>query len=109
MFKSLGTDWNLSDGLFAALEEVVCHMYGKKKKDVEKACYEIFKDVYEKKGKVQDLSLLPPCKQALKLHCKRANYVAKMWKSSFMHEVELGNIEDNGWSDQGEISLNLLG
>ncbi len=103
MFQSLGTDSHLSDSLFAALEEVVCPMYGKKKVDVDEVRYDIFKDVYEKKGGVQDLSLLPPCKQALKLHCKRANYVAKMWKSSFILEVELGNIQDYGWSDKGEI------
>ena len=101
----IGTDWQLSDSIFTGLEEVVCHMYGKKKKDIDEVCYDIFKSVNEKKGKLQDLSLLPPCKQALKCHCKRANYVAKMWKSSFEHEVELGDIKDNGWSDAGEITL----
>ena len=30
---------------------------------------------------VIDLLLLPPCESALMLHCKRTNYVAKMWKS----------------------------
>ena len=79
-------------------------MYGKKKVDVNEVRSEIFKDVYEKRGKTQDLSLLPPCKQALQLHCKRANDVAKLWKSIFVQEIEVGNIEDNGWSDKGEIA-----
>ena len=28
-----------------------------------------------------------------------------MWKSSFVQEIEVeDNIEDNGWSDEGEIA-----
>ncbi len=39
VLQSLGTDLHLSDSLFAALEEAVCHMYRKKKVDVDKVFY----------------------------------------------------------------------
>ena len=99
----LGTDWYLSDSLFATLEGIR-NIYGKNKKDIDKFRYESFKDIYEKKWKVQNLSLrLSPCKQALKLHCKRANYIVEIWKSGFILEVENGSIDDNDSSGKGEV------
>eukprot|EP00795_Rhopilema_esculentum_P006039 gene6039-11414_t len=62
-------------------KEDICNSFGKEKKDVNAVRYEIFKNVYEKKGKIQDLSLLPPCRQLLHLHCQRSNYIAEVWRS----------------------------
>ena len=42
-----------------------------KKKDVNLLRYEIFHNVYEKKGKIIDLSLLPPCRESLVLQSER--------------------------------------
>ena len=33
--------------------------------------------MYEKQGKIQDLSLLPPCQDTFQLRSHRCNYVAK--------------------------------
>ena len=42
--------------------------------------YDKFKEVYEKKNKIQDFVLLP-CPQSVQLHFKRSNYVARIWRS----------------------------
>ena len=55
---------------FADIEEAAYHMMA----DANEVQYEMFKGVYEKKGTIQDLSMLPPWKLALKLHGKQANY-----------------------------------
>ena len=42
-----------------------------KEKAVNLLRYEIFQNVYEKKGKIIDLSLLPPCCESLVLQSER--------------------------------------
>ena len=54
----------------------------------EKACHP---------KKVVDISLLPPCKQASRLHSTRANAIATMWKLSTTPEINLSEITDVGW------------
>ena len=63
MFKELGNEWELKEELIPLLEEYVCSLFGKnKKKEVNLLRYEIvFQNVYEKKGEIMNLSLLPPC------------------------------------------------
>ena len=58
---------------------------------------------YTEKNKVIDLSLLPPCESALMLHCKRANYVAKTWKSDLNLIVSAPEIYENEWRVTGGI------
>ena len=41
--------------------------------------------------------LLPPCNFVLTLHIKRANYVAKMWKSSLTKWLDSDDISENEW------------
>ena len=95
-FSSLGSTWDLDEQLIALLEEYMCNLFGRKKKDIDLVRYETFRNTYEKKGKIQDLVLLPPCKQSFLLQCKRCNYIAKVWKSSFDANVELEDIQKHG-------------
>ena len=85
------------------LEEYTCALYGKNEKDVNLVRYELFKEVYERKNKIQDLSLLPPCKQSLLNHCKRANFVASQWKSRLEADAEYHNVAKHGWTNEGDI------
>ena len=85
------------------LEEFVCSLERKNKKDINQLRYEIIQTMYEKKGKIQDLSLLPPCRSSLQLHCKRSNYVAKMWQSSLSCNIDPDNIQNHDWSENGDI------
>ena len=55
--------------------------------------------------KVIDLSSLPPCQSVLNLHTSRANFVAKVWKSADVHQLELPDLSAHGWTDMCEIIL----
>ena len=51
MFKELGNQLQLKEELVLLLEEYICCLFGKsKKKDVNVLRYEIFQNVYERKG-----------------------------------------------------------
>ena len=73
----LGKEWELTDELFSHLEEFICTLYGYKEKNVNKVRWLKFRDKHTKQNKVINMSALPPCKETLKLHSVRANYVAK--------------------------------
>jgi len=62
------------DGELAQVEQFVCHLYGvPAQPSVDQARFHVFGKA--KKG----LDLLPPTRDALDLHSKRANYQAKIW------------------------------
>eukprot|EP00794_Sanderia_malayensis_P001898 gene1898-2155_t len=75
----------------------------RKKRDVNAVRYEIFKNGYENKGKVQDLSLLPQCRQPLQLHCQRSSYISKVWRSCLQANIDFADIERKGWSADRKI------
>ena len=77
------------------------NLFGKKRKDINKVRYTIFKNVYEKKGKIQDLSLLLPCRQSLLLHCRRSNFIARAIVLDA--EIDFDDISNHGWSNDAEI------
>ena len=53
--------------------------------------------------KIQDLSLLPPCQQSIRLYFKRSNYVAKIWKTCLIPMQCYPSINEHGWSEDGTI------
>ena len=58
---------------------------------------------YDIQRKIIDLSLLPPCKEGLYLHILRSCYAAKIWRMSFTPQIELPQVENNGWTNNYEI------
>ena len=66
MFQLLGSTWELGDALFRLLEAFLCALFGKNYEEINI----LRKDTYEKRNKIQDLALLPPCQQTLKLLSK---------------------------------------
>ncbi|CAB3980564.1 Hypothetical predicted protein [Paramuricea clavata] len=62
-----------------------------------------FRQSTKKHSKIVDLSLLPPCQSVLKLHGRRANFVAKIWKSSDEAKLQIPEISHHGWKSTGEI------
>ena len=103
MFVQLGNQWRIDGALQALLEEYVCALFMKGKRDINEVRYEMFKNIYEKKGRIQDLSLLPPCRESLNLRSQRCNYIAKVWKSSFQSTIDFDVITANGWSEEGQV------
>ena len=55
-----------------------------------------------------DISLLPPCQQALKMHNLRANYHAMIWKQAHIAQPDFSEPSCYGWtkSDNGIVSIN---
>ena len=102
-FRKLGKEWELTDELFSHLEEFICTLYGYKEKNVNKVRWLKSRDNHTKQNKVIDMSALPPCKETLKLHSVRANYVAKMWRLSLQSNINAPSFSVYGWDSVGTI------
>ena len=102
-FGELGSNWILDNELFDILSEFVCLLYGYNETCVDVVRSKKFQRKYKSEGKIVDLSLLPPCRSVLKLHAERANYVAKIWRSSTTSSMEMPIISNHGWESNGDI------
>ena len=80
MFQNLGEQWSITEELCVQLESFLCAMYGMKKgyQDVNQCRYAVF---CSKKGEAESHQL-PPCRDCLHHHCKRANYQTAVWKNA---------------------------
>ena len=114
-FKELGQNESMSDALHLKLEKFVCHLYGKPRyNSTNKLRYDIVRQKYLLKGqnllssvKGLDISLLPPCQQALKMHSLRANYQAMIWRQADIPQPDISEPLSHGWtkSDYGALSI----
>ena len=69
-----------------------------KASDVNDARYRLFKKKFDNEEKTVDMSVLPPCKTVLRLHCDRAQYLAALWKRATTAEVSYPNPAYYGWN-----------
>lgn len=83
----IGEIWSVSDATFNAAEALVCHLYGKKGENVDLLCYELY---CAKGGKVNP-EALPPCRTSLRLHMKRANYRAAIWRRAVIPHPDVAS------------------
>ena len=102
-FCQLGESYEVSDQLYKDLETFVCRLYGGKGNDVNKLRAELFWKTWRKKGKVIDLSLLPPCQMSLRLHIIRSNYIARIWRQASTNMMELQSPQNHGWDENFEL------
>ncbi len=103
-FARLGDEWIPSNELLDSLQKFVCCLYDKSRaQNVNDVRHRIFSTTYLQKNKKINLSLLPPCKQASQLHSLRCNYVATVWKSLHISNLELPSIPSHGWNEECEI------
>ena len=102
-FQELGERWELSEELLDNMEEFVCNLYGYRSKNINEVRHRLFMKKYINSHKVIDLATLPPCHSVLRLHAKRANFVACIWKRSNEVQVEMPDIFVNGWTLDGDI------
>ena len=63
----------------------------------------MFHKKYMKENKVIDLSLLPPCKDTLVRHIRRANTISSIWKKSINSNIEIPDLSTCGWTTSGDI------
>ena len=86
--------FNLDMDHFLALQEMIAQCYS------IKGCDSINDARYRKfctKAKVPESHKLPPTKDELLLHCKRANYVTCIWKSALTATVNPPHPSGYGW------------
>ena len=99
-FQALGSSSQVSEELFIGLEKFLCALYGNHKISIR---YRMFVEKFEKKKKIIDLSLLPSCSDNLRLHCKRANHVAMIFKQADRLILELEEPVNHGWNERGSV------
>ena len=61
----------------------------------------MFEKKYAKRSKIIDLAVLPLCESVLFLHTARANFVAKIWRSSLVSMYDPPSITEHGWNADG--------
>ena len=102
--QQLGAKWKLAIWTFQQIQEYICALYGSKKcKRVNELQPDMFDQKCTKENKTTDLALLPTCESTLMLHCKRSNYVAKIWTSTLSSTFNAPKIYENGWTVTGDI------
>jgi len=101
MFQNLGEPWSITEELCVQLESFVCAMYGMMKgnHDVNQCRYAVF---CSKKGEAESHQL-PPCRDCLHHHCKRANYQTAVWKNALTINQVPGPA-GNGWALESDES-----
>jgi len=119
LFQTFGSTPFFDEQLLNGLQQFVCHMYGKSTStETNNVRYDIFRARYDAKSTKDsfsihegvDLSLLPPCKAALKMHCLRANYQAFVWKHLHISNVVVPSPIGCGWKcdQEGEITIDWI-
>lgn len=101
MFRNLGKQWFITEELCVQVESFVCAMYGMKKgnQDLHHCRYAVF---CSKKGEAESHQL-PPCRDCLHHHCKRANYQTAVWKNALTNNQVPGPA-GYGWALESDES-----
>ena len=106
VFLTLGRAPVVTDNSFQRLEEFVCLLYSKNSgtNDINIMRYEKFLERFSAKSGTLittydgvDMSLLPPCRSALKMHVKRANYQALIWYMADHAAPNIPSPDGHGW------------
>ena len=91
----------VSDATFNAAEALVRHLHEKKGQNVDLLHYELY---CAKRGKVAP-EALPPCRTLLRLHIKRANYQAAIWRRAVIRHPDVPSPHGHGWKVCGTSKL----
>ena len=59
----------------------------------------LFQKKHAEENKVIDLSALPPRRNVLRIHSERANFVAKIWRSSLKNKIDEESFVNHGWDN----------
>ena len=88
--KDLGKELPVSDAVTAACEAAICKLYGHNSTDVNRVRYDML-------SKGAESHEIPPTKDALMLHVKRANYQAYLWKMALIPNFVPPSPDGHGW------------
>lgn len=114
VFSRLGSSEHVCEADQSTLEAFVCTIYGKASySSVDKVRYDKVRQSFKGKKSILsnsegvDLTQMPPCKQVLYLHIKRANYQTLIWRNSSLQFPNLPEPEKNGWNWKLTVSGTL--
>ncbi|KAJ8042409.1 hypothetical protein HOLleu_13457 [Holothuria leucospilota] len=95
--SQLGSTQNVSDSLMDACEKFVCKLYGSNViTSVNTLRFELFTRTRAKSR------MLPPNKDSLTFHVKRANYQAFIWKRALEAKPKIDDPPGHGWKITGK-------
>ena len=89
--QSLGTSWNVDNGLLNTCERLVCLLYGIDHNDVSDVRCQLFST----KGAQSHLP--PPTRNALCKHLLCENYQARIWRNALERMAEIPTPHGHGW------------
>lgn len=95
----IGETWDLSEEVFRATEAFVCNLYGHEVDSVDLLRYKLY---CAKGGKVEP-EALPPCQSSLRLHVKRSNYQAAIWRRALSPCPDIPSPQEHGWNIDNDV------
>ena len=101
LLQSIGRDVNVLE-----VEEFVYRLYGGSVESEEANIDLLRFNLFSKARK--GLELLPPTKDALELHCARADYQAKIWLNASSAKMNVGSAVDTGGWKSGLKGLEIV-
>ena len=97
--KELGEDITVDESTVKQVEKLFCHLYGMPEEDdINKVRYRRFC-----KKKMPEPHQLPPTKDDLIQHLKRANYQSFVWKRALQVNPDIPSPVRNGWSLKDDV------
>ena len=97
--QALGEDIVVDKSTTNVIEKLFCHLYGMpEENEINDARYRKFC-----KNKIPEPHQLPPTKDELLQHIKRANYQSLIWKRALHANPDITSPVGNGWSLSGDV------
>ena len=105
-FAQLGVTVQIPPHVLLDLEEFVCILYrgrSSRTADINKLRFEKFQERFDASSELLscyegiDMSLLPPCRDSLRMHVQRANYQALVWNTAHKQKPDIPSPVGNGW------------
>ena len=92
-FSGIDLTTDLTEGQLGALQEFVCDICGHKDTCTNELGFELH---CSKQGKLEAKSI-PPCLDGLKLHSRRATFLAFVWHQCLVPKPIFPSLLDHGW------------
>ena len=105
-FSEIGVQSDVSSDLMDGIERFVSHMYGGRGCEANELRYQLY---CKSRGRI-GCENLPPCRNVLLLHTRRANYQAHIWRDSLVQIQEQLDPTDYGWmtDDSGCLDIEWM-
>ena len=107
LFSRDGMNEFVNEEMHEEIKRFLCHLYGKN----STSCLNEFRyQIYRQRGGKIPCGILLPCEDVLRLHSNRANYQARVWRSSLDPYIAPSSLIGHGWEldDEGSIDIDWM-